>query len=87
MAVAEVAGHVEGRDLVEHCRDHVRQAQRTGNAGSDLDDREPDSAADDEPEHVTALRANRHAQPDFLRALADGVGNHTIETNGGERAR
>ena len=38
-------------------------------------------------QHVTALRAQRHANADFVRALADDVGNHAINSDAGKQQR
>ena len=49
--------------------------------------RELHPAADDHPQDVAALRADRHAQPDLLRPLADGVGDDAVEADRGEEER
>ena len=53
----------------------------------DTGDGELHPAADDQPKDIAALRADRHPQPDLLRALADGVGDHAVEADRREEER
>ena len=38
-------------------------------------------------QHVFALRAERHADADLMRALGDGVGHHAVDSHRGETER
>ena len=87
MRRGRVAGRVERRDFEEHRRDEARQCERARDADGDAGDGEPHAAADDQAEDVAALRADGHAQPDLLRSLADGIGDDSVEADGGEEER
>ena len=39
----------------------------------------------DHPQHVAALPAERHPDADFLGSLGHGIGNYTVEADGGEQ--
>ena len=46
---------------------------------------EPESLAENETVDASPLRAERHADTDFPRALASGVSHDAIDSNGGEQ--
>ena len=48
---------------------------------------EDQSLPDDHAQHVAALRAERHPDADFLRALRHAVGDDAVDADGREQQR
>ena len=71
---------VGGFDLVEQTLEHARQRN-----GSDQTEREPHqrqthSLSDHQPQHISSLRSERHADADLSPALSHQVGQYALKT-------
>ena len=66
---------------------HARKGERRGNADSDPEEREAQPLHHDQVAHVHRLRAERHTDPDFLRALLDRIGHQAVESHRGQKQR
>src|SRR6516165_5885132 len=79
---------VTAADSVEQLGKAGEQAdehQRGGCSDGDADESQPQTLANDEPENVTLLRAEGHANAHFVGALANGVRSDAVEADARER--
>ena len=65
-------------DAVEQRRHKPGDNNRSNNPEPDTQKREPSTLAKDEAKNVAAIRAERHADAEFLSALRDAVGDHAV---------
>ena len=79
VVVRSAAGSSGTIDL-QQARDGESAAEAEGGA----EQREPQALAEHEREDVAELRAERHADADFVRALHDEAADHAIDAEGGE---
>src|SRR4029453_12711734 len=68
------------------CHD-ARETEGTGQSGDNTNGGQRHSLPNDQSEHITSLRAERHADADFLGALRDGVSHHAVDAERGEQER
>ncbi len=75
---------VERSDVEEQRLDEFRHAAGGGEPEDETERHQPQAAAHDERDHRAARRAERHADADLGSALRHGVGEHRVESDGGE---
>src|SRR2546425_6261766 len=78
---------VGGLDFVEQLRHQACQSKCACHTDSQPDTSERHPVANDEPHYFALLRAERHANPDLVLALRDGISQHTIDADGREHER
>ncbi|HEX6215100.1 MAG TPA: hypothetical protein VFZ38_09795 [Vicinamibacterales bacterium] len=78
---------IERRDAEQHRFE--RSCARRGHDYAECDacDGEEHSLAHDQPEDLLPLRAECHSDADLLRALDNGIGQDSIDTNHGQKRR
>src|SRR5262249_46987315 len=81
------AQRVERRDAEQQRSEESRHAKRAAEADRDADAAEKRAVADDEPEDVATLRAERDANADLLRSLGHRVRDDAVDTDRGEHER
>src|ERR1700693_2247214 len=67
-------------DAVKQSRHQVRNDQRTNKSYRSAGNGQPQSLTQNHSQDVAALRAEREANADVVRALADNVGNHSVNS-------
>src|ERR1700687_4111341 len=55
-----------------------------GNSERAAHEGEAQALAENEPQNVAVLRSERHAETDFICALGNGVGHHSVDSDDGE---
>src|SRR4029434_3607259 len=68
------------------CHD-ARENEGTAQTGDNTNRGQRHSLPNDQSEHTTALRAERHADANFLGALRDGVSHYAVDAERGEQER
>ena len=74
-------------DAVELAREEASAGERHGNPDHQADPELQQSPSQHEPEDVSAVRAQRHANPDLTRAARHGVRRDAVESYARERER
>jgi hypothetical protein len=69
---------------IEQCGHKPSHGERGHNSEAGAEKREAGSLAQHEAENIAAPRAKREANPEFLRTLSNGVGDHAINADRGE---
>ena len=65
----------------------ARESESAAEADEDAERGQKHSAAEDHAQHVLLACAERHADADFMRALARGVGGDAVDSHGRENQR
>src|SRR5438445_3897043 len=60
------------------------EANRSGDSDADADQRDLQSLSQHHPQDVSSGRAKRHANSNFVRALAGQIGNHAVDSDRGK---
>ena len=82
---AEKRGWVVGLDAVELAGDYASQRESARGAQDYADGDGYEALADDHVENVGGRCAQRHADADFLDAARDGIGDHAVNADQGQR--
>ena len=78
------AQRIGRRDVVEQRSNDARDAERADQSDHHADGRERHALANDQPEHVGLLRAERDAHAHLLRALRHRERQHAVDADTGE---
>src|ERR1041385_1097419 len=78
---------VIGGSLIELRRDQATKTKNCDQSSHRSENDRPHSLIDDEPQDVARLRAQRHANADFRRALGHAVGDRPVNSDAGEEKR
>src|SRR6185437_15275612 len=80
-------GRVDRTDVEEERMHAPADKIGTDEAENEANGSEDDSLAQDKANDSTHACTQRHAQADFVRALRDGEGHHTVDAESGEQKR
>src|SRR5207245_5960140 len=81
------APRIARTDAEEEARQQTSQAQRSQDPESESEGGEKHSAPKHQPKLVPTARTPRRSHAQFMRALRDGVGDNSVDSNGGEHHR
>ena len=83
----DIAGHVEYFDLEEERREQAAHTPRREPTDGHADEGQGHPAPYHHPENVSCMRSHRHTNPDFMKLLADSVGDDAVDADRGESQR
>ena len=86
MIVAE-RERIVGAGVEEHRSHGARSGERRGEADDQAEPDEFSALRQNEAEHITLLRAERHANAEFARALHNVVSHHAVNPDRGDDER
>src|SRR5580658_6407398 len=79
-------GHwIVRRNSKEKAAHPMRRSQRADQPCQNPGQRQPHARPEREQQNVARLSAQRHPNAEFLRALADGIGHHAVDSDGGQK--
>ena len=78
---------VERRDLEQQAREKAREQERAGDSDNEACAREDEALAEDAPEDAQPIGAERHADAELARPLADREREHAADADRGNRQR
>src|SRR4029434_4717063 len=78
---------IDCTDVVEQRHQHAARSKRTDQSDSDPNCYQRHALAKHELENVCALRAKRHANPEFASALGHRQRHHSVKTNARKHQR
>jgi hypothetical protein len=81
------SGGVKRLDAEEQRGHEARGGRGPGDADGDAEHAHAQALEENEPGNIAALRAERHADADFVGALLDGLAEHAVSAYGGEKQR
>ena len=76
-----------GGNVVERRSQQPRREDGAYGADDNADEDRLHRAGQDQPHHLSALRAQRHADPNLARPLRNDIAHHTVHTDDRQRER
>ena len=84
---AEERNRIVNANIKEEAGQETRKNESAGQAKPNADEGQFESLTENHSAHTHELRAERHAEPDSLGALADGIAHHAIDSDRREQKR
>jgi hypothetical protein len=84
---AEERNRIVNANIKEEAGQETRKNESARQAKPNADEGQFESLTENHSAHIRELRPKRHAEPDFLGALADRIAHHPIDSDGREQER